>query len=34
MSSPAPGVRFSFQTKVLVPVLAALVILPIVTLWL
>ncbi len=33
MSSPGSNVRFSFQTKVLLPVLAALVILPIITLW-
>jgi len=33
MSSPGPSVRFSFQTKVLLPVLAALVLLPVITLW-
>ena len=33
MNPPAPRLRFSFQTKVLVPVLAALVLLPTITLW-
>jgi signal transduction histidine kinase len=33
MSSPGRGPRFSFQLKVLVPVLAALVLLPAVTFW-
>ena len=33
MSQPPPKLRFSFQTKVLVPVLSALVLLPVATLW-
>src|SRR3954471_16376467 len=33
MSPPEKALRFSFQTKVLLPVLAALVLLPAVTLW-
>ncbi|MDB6113150.1 MAG: hypothetical protein JWQ62_95 [Lacunisphaera sp.] len=33
MSPPDQALRFSFQTKVLLPVLAALVLLPVVTLW-
>lgn len=33
MNQPAPKLRFSFQFKVLVPVLAALVLLPTITLW-
>lgn len=33
MSQPGPKLRFSFQFKVLVPVLAALVLLPTITLW-
>ncbi len=33
MSQPEHTLRFSFQTKVLVPVLAALVLLPIITFW-
>ncbi len=33
MSEPGQKLRFSFQTKVLVPVLAALVLLPAITLW-
>ncbi len=33
MDQPDPNLRFSFQTKVLVPVLVALILLPAVTLW-